>query len=193
MKARPIGITILAFLFALNVAVYVVFAALAVFNHPALVAVLHALSLSGAGPETIHSSMGRLQPLYYSAMAILTCAMAVGFWKVQNWARIVMLTLITLSMALMMTELRPLLAAPTGWRYHSHTSANYAFGVLVMVSASSPGARRFPARGGSSLRAAQLAKNPVLITLKNAGTEDLEPQTAKIPHCGRPMRLSRSM
>jgi hypothetical protein len=113
MKARPIGITILAFLFALNVAVYVVFAVLAVFNHGALVALLHALSPSGAGPESIHSSMGRGQPLYYSAMAILTCAMAVGFWKLQNWARIVMLALITLSLVLMTTELRPLLAAPT--------------------------------------------------------------------------------
>lgn len=113
MKSRPIGITILAFLFALNVAVFVVFAVLAVFNHDALVAVLHALSPSGAGPETIHSSMGRGQPLYYSAMAILTCAMAMGFWKVQNWARIVMLALITLSLVLMTTELRSLLAAPT--------------------------------------------------------------------------------
>jgi hypothetical protein len=113
MKARPIGITILAFLFALNVAVYAVFAGLALFNHGALVAVLHALSPSGAGPETIHSSMGRGQPVYYSAMAVLTCAMAVGFWKLQNWARIVMLALITLSLALMITELRPLFAAPT--------------------------------------------------------------------------------
>jgi hypothetical protein len=113
MKARPIGITILALLFALNVGAYAVFAVLAVFNHGALVAVLHTLSPSGAGPETIHSSMGRVQPLYYSAMAVLTCAMAVGFWKLQNWARIVMLALITVSLVLMTTALRPLLAAPT--------------------------------------------------------------------------------
>jgi len=113
MKARPVGITILALLFVLNVAVYVVFAALAVFKHTALVAVLHALSPSGAGPETIHSSMGRVQPLYYSAMAVLTGAMAVGFWKLRNWARIVMLALIAASLVLMITEVQPLLASPT--------------------------------------------------------------------------------
>lgn len=113
MRVRPIGITILALLFGVNVVVYVVFVALALFNHGALVAVLHALSPSGAGPETIHSSMGRVQPFYYSAMAVLTGAMAVGFWRLHNWARIVMLALIALSLVLMTTEVRPLLAAPT--------------------------------------------------------------------------------
>jgi len=113
MKPRPIGISILALLFALNVAAYLFFALLAVFNHGALVAVLHMFSPSGAGPETIHRSMSRVQPLYYSAMAVLTGAMAVGFWKLQNWARIVMLALIALSLVLMTTEIRSLLAAPT--------------------------------------------------------------------------------
>jgi len=113
MKARPIGISIAALLFALNVAAYLTFALLAVFNHGALVAILHMLSPSGAGPEAIHRSMGRVQPLYYSAMAVLTGAMAVGFWKLQNWARIVMLALIALSLVLMTTEMRSLLAAPT--------------------------------------------------------------------------------
>jgi len=114
MKTRPIGITIVALLFGLNVVVYVVFAALAVFNHGALVAVLHALSPSGAGPETIHNSMGRVQPFYYSAMAILTGAMAVGFWRLHNWARIVLLGMIALSLVLGVTQVRPLVAAPTG-------------------------------------------------------------------------------
>jgi hypothetical protein len=113
MRTRPIGITILALLAGVNVVAYVVLAALAVFDHSALVAVLHALSPSGAGPETIHNSMGRLQPLYYSAMAVLTGAMALGFWRLHNWARIVMLALIALSLVLMTTEVRPLLAAPT--------------------------------------------------------------------------------
>jgi len=113
MKTRPVGITILALLFFLNVAVYVVFAALAVFDHNALAAVLHTLSPSGAGPETIHGSMGRMQPFYYSAMAVLTGAMAVGFWRLHNWARLVMLGMIALSLVLMLGEVRPLLAAPS--------------------------------------------------------------------------------
>lgn len=113
MRTRPIGITILALLFALNVAVYVVFTALALFNHGALVALLHRLSPSGAGPEGIHTAMGRLQPLYYSAMAALTGAMAVGFWRLHNWTRIVMLGMIALSLVLMFGQVRPVLAAPT--------------------------------------------------------------------------------
>ena len=113
MRTRPIGITILALLFGVNVVAYVVLAALAVFDHSALVAVLHALSPSGAGPETIHSSMGRLQPLYYSAMAVLTGAMGVGFWRLRNWARIVLLGMIALSLVLGLGQVRPLMAAPT--------------------------------------------------------------------------------
>ena len=113
MRTRPTGITILALLFGVNVVAYVVLAALAVFDHSALVAVLHALSPSGAGPETIHSSMGRLQPLYYSAMAVLTGAMALGFWRLRNWARIVLLGMIALSLVLGLGQVRPLMAAPT--------------------------------------------------------------------------------
>jgi len=113
MRTRPIGVTILASLLALNPVVYVVLAGLAVFSHATLVAVLHALSPSGAGPEPIHTAMGRLQPLYYSVMAILSGALAVGFWRLRNWARIVVLGMIELSLVLMATEVRPLLTAPT--------------------------------------------------------------------------------
>lgn len=113
MKTRPIGVTILALLFVLNLVVFVVFAALAVINHGALVAVLHWLSPSGVGPETMHAAMGRVQPFYYTAMAVLTGAMAVGLWRLRNWARVVMLGMIALSLLLMLGEVRPLLAAPT--------------------------------------------------------------------------------
>jgi hypothetical protein len=113
MRVRPIGVTVLASLLALSPVVYVVLAALAVFNHGTLVAVLHALSPSGAGPEAMHTAMGRMQPLYYSFMAVLSGALAVGFWRLRNWARIVVLGMIELSLVLMVTEVRPLLTAPT--------------------------------------------------------------------------------
>ena len=113
MKNRPIGVTIFASLFALNVVYYVVLAALAAFNHSALVALLHMLSPSGAGPEAIHTAMGHIQPFYYSAMAVITGALAVGFWRLHNWARIVVLGMIELSLLLMVSEIRPLLTAPT--------------------------------------------------------------------------------
>lgn len=113
MKRRPIGVTIFALLFALNLVSYAVLAALAAFNHAALVAVLHALSPSGAGPEAIHTAMGRIQPFYYAAMAVVTGALAVGFWRLHNWARIVVLGMIELSLVLMVSEVRPLLTAST--------------------------------------------------------------------------------
>ena len=113
MKTRPLGITILAVLFAVGVAQYLVLLGLALFSRATLTAVLHALSPSGAGPQAIHTAMGRLQPFYYTSMAALTGAMAMGFWRLWNWTRIVMLGMIALSLVLMTTEVRPLLAAPT--------------------------------------------------------------------------------
>jgi len=79
MRVRPIGVTILALLLALNPVVYVALAALAVFNHGTLVAVLHALSPSGAGPETMHTAMGRIQPFYYSAWRFLVVPLPWAF------------------------------------------------------------------------------------------------------------------
>jgi hypothetical protein len=114
VKTRPIGVTIFASLFALNVVLYLALAVLAALNHPALVAVLHALSPSGAGPEAMHAAMGHIQPFYYSAMVVITGALAVGFWKLHNWARIVVLGMIELSLLLMVVQIRPLLVAPTG-------------------------------------------------------------------------------
>jgi len=113
MKARPKGITILAVLLALNVALFVALAALAIFSRTSLMAFLHALSPSGAGPEAIHTAMGGLLPLYYGVMAGVTAALALGFWRLWNWARIVMLGIIVLSLVLMLTEVRPLLNEPT--------------------------------------------------------------------------------
>jgi hypothetical protein len=113
MKTRPLGITILSWLFGLNTVFYVAFVAMALFAPGTLVAIRHTLSPSGAGPEAIHAAMGRAQPFYYSLMAVLTGAMTVAFWRLRNWARIVMLALIALSLLLMTTEVRPLLAAPT--------------------------------------------------------------------------------
>jgi len=57
--------------------------------------------------------MGRIQPFYYSAMAIFTAALAMGFWRLQNWARLVILGMIELSLLLMVSQIRPLLTATT--------------------------------------------------------------------------------
>lgn len=113
MRKRPLGITVLALLFAANAAFFVVLAALAVYNYDLLRSFLHTLSPSGAGPEPLHTAMGRLLPAYYLVMAGVTTALALGFWKTRNWARLVILALTGLSLALMTLEVRPLLADPT--------------------------------------------------------------------------------
>ncbi len=113
MRTRPIGITIFAVLFAVNAAFYVVLATVAVFNRSALIALLHALSPSGAGPEPLYTAMGRLLPLYYVAMVIVTTALAMGFWRLWNWTRIVVLAMIAISLVLMVKEVPLLVAAPT--------------------------------------------------------------------------------
>jgi len=112
-KRRPLGITILAVLSGVGVAQYAVLAALAVFDRAALDGLLRALSPSGAGPEALHSAMGRWLPFYYLAMTGLSAAMALGFWRLWNWVRLVILTMMAVSLMLMLGELPGLFAAPT--------------------------------------------------------------------------------
>ena len=131
MKTRPVGITILAALMGLNTAFYVVLVVLATFNRGALMALLHALSPSGAGPEAIHTSMGDLLPLYYGIMAGVTAALVMGFWKLWNWARIFVIGMIALSLVLMVGEVRPLLDAPTAGAV-SLTLVRIAISVLCL-------------------------------------------------------------
>ncbi|MGC1644471.1 MAG: hypothetical protein WA741_01475 [Candidatus Sulfotelmatobacter sp.] len=113
MSRRPLGITIGAILFAANAAYYVGFAALAILNRDGLRSVLRALSPSGMGPEAAHLAMGRLLPLYYVLMAGLTVTLAIGFWKLWNWSRIVVLALLGLSLLSLIGEMRPLIAGPS--------------------------------------------------------------------------------
>jgi hypothetical protein len=113
MSRRPLGITIGAILFATNAAYYVGFAALAILNRDALRSVLRALSPSGMGPEAAHMAMGHLLPLYYVLMSGLTVTLAIGFWKLWNWSRMVVLALLGLSLLSLLAEVRPLIAGPT--------------------------------------------------------------------------------
>lgn len=113
MSRRPLGITIGAILFAANAAYYVGFAALAILNRDALRSVLRALSPSGMGPEAAHMAMGRLLSLYYVLMSGLTVTLAIGFWKLWNWSRMVVLALLGVSLLSLIGEVRPLIAGPT--------------------------------------------------------------------------------
>jgi hypothetical protein len=98
MSSRPVGISVLAVLLFLNVAAYAALAVLSLVNSNALAAVLRGLSPGGAGPAAAHLSMGRFVAVYYSAMVLVTGALAWGFWKLWNWARMVALALIGASL-----------------------------------------------------------------------------------------------
>ena len=112
MRSRPLGVTIMALLSFLNVAVYAVLAALAFFHPLTLDAVLRALSPGGSGPEKIHHAMGAFLPFYYLLGMLGTGVMAMGFWKLKNWARLVVLGMIGLSLVGLFTmELKGVLSS----------------------------------------------------------------------------------
>ena len=113
MRIRPIGVSIFAALFAVNVVFYLVLAALAALNRGALTAVLHALSPSGVGPEAVHAAMGRLLPFYYAAMSAVTAVFALGFWRMWNWTRIAVLAMTAISFVFLVAEMPLLFSAPT--------------------------------------------------------------------------------
>lgn len=98
MTARPRGITVFSVLLFVNMTAYAVLAVLSIVNRDALVAVLRALSPGGAGPASVHLSMGRLLPVYYAAFVLITGALAMGFWRLWNWTRIIVLALIAVSL-----------------------------------------------------------------------------------------------
>ena len=102
MRQRPLGITIFALLGFLQVAIYATLATLALVNHEALAAVLHALSPGGSGPEKAHLAMGKLLPVYYGAMMLLVVPWSIGFWKLWNWTRWVTIAMIAFSFVVLL-------------------------------------------------------------------------------------------
>lgn len=110
---RPVGITILALLSFINVATYGALLALAVFDPPALASVLKGLSPGGAGPE-MQLKMGTWLPLYYATGMLATLLVGLGFWKLWNWTRLVVLAMIGVSAVTLFS-----VEAASLWRTHS--------------------------------------------------------------------------
>jgi hypothetical protein len=104
MKSRPWPISIFSLLLFFNAAFYAVLAALSLVNRPALAAVLQALSPGGAGPADVHLAMGKFLPFYYVTFTFVTVGIGMGFWRLWNWARVVVLGLIGLSLAMAVPE-----------------------------------------------------------------------------------------
>ena len=102
MKPRPLGITIMAVLLFVNVATYAVLAALSLLNTQALTAILRVLSPGGSGPAGVHLGMGKFLPVYYVFSMVLVGWVAMGFWKLWNWSRILVLAMIGLSLVFLL-------------------------------------------------------------------------------------------
>ena len=96
MKSRPIGITILAVLGFLSVAFYGVLTVLALMNPTQAGNLLQGMSGGGANPAPLQN-LGAILPAYFVVIGLITGALSWGLWKLKNWARIVCLVLIGLS------------------------------------------------------------------------------------------------
>ncbi|MGA7275569.1 MAG: hypothetical protein WCC03_19815 [Candidatus Acidiferrales bacterium] len=98
MKSRPVGIVLFAILYLLNAAFYGYLTVLGFFARDKLAAFLNtSTSPAGVGPSGL-LSLGNLLPFYFVAMAAVTLVLAFGMWRLKNWARIVTMLLIGISL-----------------------------------------------------------------------------------------------
>ena len=92
----------MAVLSFVSVATYAGFAALSLLNARALTDILGALTQGGSGPKDVHLAMGKFLPVYYLLSMLLSGWIAMGFWKLWNWARILVLAMIGLSLVFLL-------------------------------------------------------------------------------------------
>ena len=105
MKARPLGVTILAVLAFLNIVSYVFLIVLAIRNPEQLRSLLESMMPgAGVGPGSL-MRLGAFVPVYFLAMAILTGLVGRGLWNLKNWARITVMVLAGISAILGVVEL----------------------------------------------------------------------------------------
>jgi hypothetical protein len=98
MKSRPAGIVLFAILYLVNAAFYGYLIVLGFFARDKLAAFLNSsTSPAGVGPSGL-LSLGKLLPFYFVAMAAVTLALALGMWRLKNWARIVTMLLVGISL-----------------------------------------------------------------------------------------------
>ncbi|MGA8034666.1 MAG: hypothetical protein WA823_09610 [Candidatus Acidiferrales bacterium] len=97
MRTRPVGITILAILGFLSVAFYAGLTVFSLVNPAGADNLLQNLSGGGAGPAALQRLAGFL-PVYFIVTGAVCAAMSWGLWTLKNWARVLCLVLIGLSL-----------------------------------------------------------------------------------------------
>ncbi len=96
MKTRPIGITVLAVLGFLSVLFYLVMTVIALINPAQVNNLLQGMSGGGAGPAPLQH-LAAILPAYFLVTGLISAALSWGLWTLKNWARILCLVLIGLS------------------------------------------------------------------------------------------------
>ena len=96
MKTRPIGITILAVLGFLSVLFYLVMTVIALVNPAQANNLLQGMSGGGAGPAPLQH-LAAILPAYFLVTGLFSAALSWGLWTLKNWARILCLVVIGLS------------------------------------------------------------------------------------------------
>ena len=96
MKSRPIGVALLAALGLIGAVFYFILTLVALFSRDAVNTLLQRMTGGGVGPAPLQA-LGALLPLYFLVMGLLTLALAWGLWSLKNWALIVSLVIIGLS------------------------------------------------------------------------------------------------
>ncbi len=102
-KTRPLGVTILAILGLINVAVYIGMLVLTVALPDVLRSLLERLSPQGAGPKAL-LNLGPVLGIYFAVMAVIAGLFAYGMWTLRNWARWIVIIIAVISLAGVVVE-----------------------------------------------------------------------------------------
>jgi hypothetical protein len=97
MKSRPVGITILAVLGFISVVFYLAMTVFALAKPDQVGSLLMGMSGSNGVGVTPSQSLGGILAAYCVVTALITAALSWGLWTLKNWARIVCMVLIAIS------------------------------------------------------------------------------------------------
>lgn len=105
MQKKPIGVTILSVLMFIGVLEYAGLAILAAVSPERVRALLEGMTPGGVMGPGILLKLGAFLPVYFLALAVFSGIVARGFWRLKNWARLVLVILGAASVLIGFVEL----------------------------------------------------------------------------------------
>jgi uncharacterized membrane protein (DUF2068 family) len=97
MKSRPTGITVLAVLGFISAAFYLAMTVIALIKPDAVASLLLSMSGGNGIGLTPAQSLFGILAAYFLISGLITAALSWGLWTLKNWARIVCIVLIGIS------------------------------------------------------------------------------------------------